>query len=283
MKLVSVVNALLLATVLQADASVIGGKPFERVLASRQSGTSSATRVDLGYEVYEGVANATTGLNVFKGCARHCSSPFHLADPTRIRFAAPPTGSLRWQAPQPPTVNRSTVLPAVNFAAQCPQSPRAGGIPNFTLGADEDCLFLNVYAPANATNLPVLVWIHGGGYGQGNGRTDMSPIINANGNNFIGVAIQYRVGESTVQHGWLLISDPARRVWLSLLGRSVPERRRQRRYTRPTSRPALGPVVYWPLWRECLAGDDLWPVCWRWFSHAARHGLRGHAWKLSLR
>ncbi len=61
-------------------------------------------------------------------------------------------------------------------------------------GASEDCLFLNVYSPSNASGpLPVLVWIHGGGYGAGNGREDLSTIINANHNNFVGVAIQYRV------------------------------------------------------------------------------------------
>lgn len=59
--------------------------------------------------------------------------------------------------------------------------------------ANEDCLFLNVYAPSNASNLPVLVWIHGGGYGLGNGQEDLSAIINANNNGFVGVAIQYRV------------------------------------------------------------------------------------------
>ena len=52
---------------------------------------------------------------------------------------------------------------------------------------------MSVYAPRNATNLPVLVWIHGGGYGQGRGSEDMSAIINANGNKFVAVAIQYRV------------------------------------------------------------------------------------------
>ncbi|KAG8526355.1 uncharacterized protein KY384_000348 [Bacidia gigantensis] len=58
---------------------------------------------------------------------------------------------------------------------------------------DEDCLFLSVYAPRDKTNLPVLVWIHGGGYGQGQGDEDMSAIIKTNGDSFIGVAIQYRV------------------------------------------------------------------------------------------
>jgi carboxylesterase type B len=58
----------------------------------------------------------------------------------------------------------------------------------------EDCLFLNVQAPANASNLPVLVWIHGGGYGYGSGRQDFSDLLTTNGNNFVVVAIQYRLG-----------------------------------------------------------------------------------------
>lgn len=53
---------------------------------------------------------------------------------------------------------------------------------------------LNIYAPANATDLPVLVYIHGGGYGYGNANQDLSSIIAANDKGFIGVGIQYRLG-----------------------------------------------------------------------------------------
>jgi carboxylesterase type B len=59
---------------------------------------------------------------------------------------------------------------------------------------NEDCLFLNVYAPGNVGNeLPVLVWIHGGGYGYGDGTQNMTDIILANNKGFVAVTIQYRV------------------------------------------------------------------------------------------
>jgi carboxylesterase type B len=58
----------------------------------------------------------------------------------------------------------------------------------------EDCLNLNIYSPANATNLPVLVWIHGGGYGAGNGQEDFTDLLTTTGNSFVVVSIQYRLG-----------------------------------------------------------------------------------------
>ena len=111
-----------------------------------------------------------------------------------IRYAAPPTGSLRWQPPQPPAVNRAQVLPGDTLPQRCPQAPDSPIAAGYNFTGNEDCLFLSVYAPQNATNLPVLVWIHGGGYGAGQGNEDLTAIINANNNNFVGVAIQYRVG-----------------------------------------------------------------------------------------
>jgi carboxylesterase type B len=62
------------------------------------------------------------------------------------------------------------------------------------LDVSEDCLFLNVQSPANAKNLPVLVWVHGGGYGQGSGRQDFTDLLAANNNSFVVVSIQYRLG-----------------------------------------------------------------------------------------
>ena len=124
----------------------------------------------------------------------------------RIRFAAPPIGANRWQAPQIPTSNRSSVIQANAFAPQCPQSSFRGPLQAAGNFSDEDCLFLNIYAPANASNLPVLVWIHGGGYGLGNGQQDMSQIINSNNNSFVGVAIQYRVGLPIITRDGLSIT-----------------------------------------------------------------------------
>jgi len=69
-----------------------------------------------------------------------------------------------------------------------PSVPNAPFLPG-----NEDCLFLNVYAPSKAANLPVLVYIHEGGYGLGDGTHDMTEIINANDNGFVAVTFQYRV------------------------------------------------------------------------------------------
>lgn len=142
--------------------------------------------VDLGYATYQGYRNASTDLNTFLG----------------IRFAAPPTGANRFQKPQPPVQNLSSVIQADTYAPTCYQSPSGSTMinpANQTLAA-EDCLFLNVWSPASSSTnntsggLPVFVWIHGGGYGAGSGRQDLSTLINTNNNSFVGVTIQYRLG-----------------------------------------------------------------------------------------
>jgi carboxylesterase type B len=93
------------------------------------------------------------------------------------------------------------VTPATEFGPQCPQTRPSVGNPEFIPG-NEDCLFLDVYAPPKTrSKLPVLVWIHGGGYNLGNsheGGGDLRTIINANNKGFIGVSIQYRVSKKSM-------------------------------------------------------------------------------------
>ncbi|KAJ5179943.1 CAZyme family CE10 [Penicillium capsulatum] len=143
--------------------------------------STSSPVVDLGYPKYEGYYNSTSDLNVYKG----------------IRYAAAPIGKLRWQAPHPPTVNRDSVLSATKQPPLCPQSGGAK-LPNeygfISKLGDEDCLFLNIFAPPGAKDLPVLLWIHGGGYGLFGAYYDPSDLINTNQNGFIVVEIQYRLG-----------------------------------------------------------------------------------------
>ncbi|GIJ97930.1 hypothetical protein Aspvir_000036 [Aspergillus viridinutans] len=150
-------------------------------LASLVAGSSSGPIVNVGYSSYQGYYEASTGLNIWKG----------------IRYASPPVGQLRWQPPRPPAKDTSQIIPAVDQPPICPQSGAAGTPAIYGFNSrpgDEDCLFLNVYAPPGATDLSVFVWIHGGGYGLFGALYDPSPLMNTNNNAFITVEIEYRLG-----------------------------------------------------------------------------------------
>ncbi len=87
-----------------------------------------------------------------------------------VPFAAPPLRDLRWRAPQPvkPWLG---VLHADRFAPMCLQSMRTRTMNHYfgNEAISEDCLYLNVWAPADAAGkkLPVVVWIYGGGFSVG--------------------------------------------------------------------------------------------------------------------
>jgi para-nitrobenzyl esterase len=81
-------------------------------------------------------------------------------------YAAPPVGDLRWKAPQP-AAKWAGVRDATNFGSHCAQNFVFEDMIFPDPGPSEDCLFVNVYVPAEATpqsKLPVMFWIHGGAY-----------------------------------------------------------------------------------------------------------------------
>ena len=94
-----------------------------------------------------------------------------------IPYAAPPVGDLRWKPPQPVTPWSET-LQCTEFKPIAPQA-NLGDLPPFPqiLPSSEDCLYLNILTPAKkATDkLPVMVWMHGGGYQLGSAS---DPLVN---------------------------------------------------------------------------------------------------------
>jgi para-nitrobenzyl esterase len=102
-----------------------------------------------------------------------------------IRYAAAPTGELRFRGPQALAAwsgTRDALVPG----SSCPQA---------TQTKTEDCLFLNVTVPSPQTraNMPVLVFVHGGGFALGEGATTDASALAATGN-FIVVTVNYRLG-----------------------------------------------------------------------------------------
>jgi len=107
-----------------------------------------------------------------------------------IRYAAPPTGNLRWRPPQP-AASWSGVKDSSSFGNMCAQSNGNGGVQG-----DEDCLVLNIFVgqPASAQALPVMVFFHGGGNTAGDTHQvpfDLPPLANQG---VIIVTAEYRLG-----------------------------------------------------------------------------------------
>jgi para-nitrobenzyl esterase len=114
-----------------------------------------------------------------------------------VPFAKAPVGALRWKAPEKPDAWPGERF-AIAFEPPCPQpvnldqrTSNGGGVSGVQ---SEDCLYLNVYAPANASKAPVVVWLYGGASFLGAGHLgSYNGVANAK-NGVITVPINYRLG-----------------------------------------------------------------------------------------
>ncbi|XP_021515401.1 carboxylesterase 1E-like isoform X2 [Meriones unguiculatus] len=122
-----------------------------------------------------------------------------------IPFARPPLGSLRFAPPEPAEPWRF-VKDTTSHPPMCSQDAVGGQTVNDLIANNkektplqfsEDCLYLNVYTPADlmkkSNRLPVMVWIHGGGLVVGGASTYNGLALSAH-ENVVVVTIQYRLG-----------------------------------------------------------------------------------------
>ena len=109
-----------------------------------------------------------------------------------IPYAAPPAGALRWRPPRP-AAPWTGIRDATTFGNVCAQAGNVGtGVTNTSTA--EDGLVVNVYTPKTLPRrpLPVMVWIHGGGFSGGTANIYDSAVLAARGNVIV-VNINYRV------------------------------------------------------------------------------------------
>jgi para-nitrobenzyl esterase len=135
---------------------------------------AAADRVKTANGVIESTTPARSGVRSFKG----------------IPFAQPPVSDLRWREPQP-VKNWEGVRKTDQFAPRCMQRTGPGADFWFrSSGMSEDCLYLNVWTPARSDRerLPVLVYIFGGGFQNGDGSEPRYD------------------GESTARHGIVAVT-----------------------------------------------------------------------------
>ena len=129
-----------------------------------------------------------------------------------IRYAKAPTGTLRWRAPLPAKAPRKGgIIETLVSGNACPQLPSALSAPadegRVTIG-NEDCLFMDIYAPPGAEEAPVMFWLHGGGntIGQGSSYSGESLAMK---HGVVVVTINYRLGIfGWFSHPSLTTGDP---------------------------------------------------------------------------
>ena len=147
------------------------------ILVSLPAGAVSAPVVNAPAGKVSGAAAG--GVHVFKG----------------IPYAQPPVGAMRWKAPLPAQKWKGT-RDTTQFGAACIQPKgRPDSIYFWSLPkTSEDCLYLNVWAPGDARNAPVFVWIHGGALSGGSGSEPLYDGTKFAERGIVVVTINYRLG-----------------------------------------------------------------------------------------
>jgi para-nitrobenzyl esterase len=143
-----------------------------------KSSSSNSLVVKTANGLVEGILEKS-GIRSFKG----------------IPFAAPPVGDLRWKEPQP-VKNWQGVLKAHEFAAKPMQTNVFGDMNSRARTISEDCLYLNVWAPAQKGKelLPVLVYYYGGGFVAGDASEPRYDGESMAQKGIVALTVNYRLG-----------------------------------------------------------------------------------------
>ncbi len=159
-------------------AVILGTLAFAPSCTSTQNQSTTSPQLQTTSGTVTGTQESN-GVIVFKG----------------IPYAAAPVGNLRWAPPQ--NISWDAPRAAVEFSPACQQSVNEDGSPNYGGYAgpvSEDCLYLNVWAPKNAKNAPIMVWLYGGGGVVGAGSLPSYDGTSFAENGVILVTLNYRHG-----------------------------------------------------------------------------------------
>jgi len=168
-----------------------------------------------------------------------------------LPYATPPVGDLRWTAPRPPA-KWSGVRDATERGPACVQNGLTGGM--YDPSTSEDCLTVNVWTPEVVRQpLPVMVWIHGGGFllGTGGDTTfDGASLTRTQG--VIVVTLNYRLGPfGFLRHPALTTEDPAHPTSGNL---GLEDQRRALEWVRDNARAFGGDPTKVTLFGESAGG-----------------------------
>ncbi|AMR33255.1 carboxylesterase [Mucilaginibacter sp. PAMC 26640] len=140
-------------------------------------------------------AQKSTQIKIVNGVLEGVTEKSGVISYKGIPFAQPPIGELRWKDPQP--VNNWGGVRKCDAFGYNPMQKKVFGDMGFrSPGMSEDCLYLNVWKPANssATKLPVLVYFYGGGFVAGDGSEARYDGESMAKRGIIALTVNYRLG-----------------------------------------------------------------------------------------